>query len=162
LPQLAKTTTYVTQYPDEKSEKDDQGRAVDDQRANHLAAELAGLLHDESGDSACHALRLAPIRLCDSDVQRDGAEPDAPIAHVAQTRASHRVREAKRARETLDGFGQVRVRRAIAGHQRADGGNDALKVKAEDAVPAGHARPRDVERDDETARHGDAAHLREP
>src|SRR5262245_51013221 len=63
----------------------------------------------------------APIRLRDADVQRDGAQPDAPIAYVAQTGAPHRVCEAGRAREALDGFRQVRVRRAVAGHERADG-----------------------------------------
>src|SRR5262245_44883344 len=81
----------------------------------------------------------APIRLRDADVQRDGAGPDAAIAHVAQTCPPHRVGESRWAREALDGFRQVRVRGAIAGHERADGGNDPLEVEAENAVPAGYA-----------------------
>src|SRR5438309_132317 len=87
--------------------------------------------------------------LRDADVQRDRAEAEAAIAHVAQARAAHRVGEAGRAREALDRLRQVGVRRPIAGNERADDRHDAVEVDAEHAIPAGHARPRDLEGDDE-------------
>src|SRR2546428_7765735 len=103
----------------------------------------------------------APIRLRDADVERDRAEAEAAIAYVAQTRAAHRLGHAGRAREALDRFGQVGVRRAVAGDERAHERHDAVEVEAEHAIPAGYPRPWDVEPDDEAAGHGDAPHLGE-
>src|SRR5207237_2303388 len=93
------------------------------------------------------------VTLRDADVQRDGAEAEAAIAHVAQARAAHRVGEAGWAREALDRLRQVGVRRPITGHERADERHDAVEVDPEYAIPAGYARPRDVEGDDEAAGH---------
>src|SRR5437867_13151210 len=101
------------------------------------------------------------LRLRDADVERDRAEAEAAIAYVAQTRAAHRLGHAGRAREALDRFGQVGVRRTVAGDERAHERHDAVEVEAEHAIPAGYPRPCDVERDDEAAGHGDAPHLGE-
>ena len=51
---------------------------------------------------------------------------------------------------------------AIAGDERADGGNHMIEVRAEYFAPDRHARPHDVEGDDAAAPRGHAAHLGEP
>src|SRR5207248_8224283 len=79
------------------------------------------------------------VTLRDADVQRDGAEAEAAIAHVAQARTAHRVGEAGWAREAHDRLRQIGVRRPIADDEGADDRHDAVEVDPEHAIPARHA-----------------------
>src|SRR5438445_4596981 len=89
--------------------------------------------------------------LCDAEVDGNCAEAATPVADVAQPRLLHEARQLVRRDEALDRLCQIRVGGAVAGDQRAEQRHQATEVEPEQCVPARHSRPRDLERDHQSA-----------
>src|SRR3989442_1553489 len=99
------------------------------------------------------------IRLRAGHVQRDRAEAEATILHLAQTHALHEPRQLGGGDETLHRPRPGGVGGAIAGGPAPSPRHQAIEVEPEQRIPARHSRPRDLERGHHPARHRHPAHL---